>query len=126
MVNKQNLSTKFIFTLPKGLLDNQGSLHRKGLMRLATARDEIYAHKDPRVQQNSSYIVLIYLSQVITCLGSLSSVTPKLLEGLYVQDLAYLRQFYNHINQHRDANIPVECPHCENQFSVKLELPGES
>ena len=126
MVNKQNLSTQFIFTLPKGLLDNQGSLHRKGIMRLATARDEIIAQKDLRVQKNSHYLVLIYLSQVITRLGNLSPVTPQLLERLYLQDLAYLRQFYNHINQHQIANIPVECPHCQNNFSVEFELSGES
>ena len=35
------LQTEFTFRLPKGFIDAAGTLHRVGLMRLATARDEI-------------------------------------------------------------------------------------
>ena len=37
--------------LPFGYLDDDGTLHRDGVMRLATAADEILPLKDPRVQQ---------------------------------------------------------------------------
>ena len=33
--------TEFKFTLPKGYIDSEGTLHREGVMRLATAKDEI-------------------------------------------------------------------------------------
>jgi hypothetical protein len=126
MSNKKSLTTEFDFTLPRGLIDAKGHIHRQGKMRLATARDELNIYHDIRVQENPSYAVLIYLSQVIIRLGSLASVTPQQLENLSVLDLAYLREFFNRINQHRDAKIPVECPHCQTQFAVEFALAGES
>lgn len=126
MTSKRKLQTEFPFILPKGLVDAKGHIHRKGAMRLATARDEISVQQDRLVKENPAYGVLIYLSQVITRLGNLSSVTPRLLEELPVLDLAYLREFYNRINQHQTANIGVQCPHCQSQFLVELALSGES
>ena len=43
------LQTEFSFTLPKGYVDGEGMLHRDGVMRLATARDEIEPLRDQRV-----------------------------------------------------------------------------
>jgi hypothetical protein len=118
--------TEFDFTLPRGLVDIQGQLHRQGRIRLATAKDELYAQKDRRVQEDPDYAVLVLLSRVITCLGTLSAVTPELLENLFSPDLAYLREFYNRINQQGDAYIPVQCPTCNTHFNVELTLSGES
>lgn len=126
MGSENQLYTEFAFTLPKGLIDTEGTLHRRGVMRLSTAKDEIYLQKDRSVQENSAYGVIVMLSRVITRLGSLSSVTPQLLEGLFSLDLAYLREFYNRINQQGDAYIPVQCPQCNNHFDVELSLSGES
>ena len=85
--------TEHEFTLPFGYVDDHGDLHKNGLMRLATAADEILPLKDPRVQSNQSYLVVILLSRVITKLGSVSQVTPKVIEGLYAGDLAYLQHW---------------------------------
>ncbi|WP_013324430.1 phage tail assembly protein [Gloeothece verrucosa] len=126
MTKKPPLMTEYDFTLPKGLMDTKGRVHRQGKMRLATAKDEILVLQHPQVQENPAYSVLIYLSQVITRLGSLSTVTPQLLEDLTVVDLAYLREFYNRINQHKSTLIPVQCPHCSQAFKVELALSGES
>lgn len=123
---KTKIKTKFDFLLPHGLIDEQGRVHRQGKMRLATARDEIIVLQDKRVQENPAYAVLIYLSQVITRLGSLSVITPQMLEELTVLDLAYLREFYNRINQHKNPKLPVQCPYCANEFQVELALAGES
>jgi hypothetical protein len=120
------MNTEFNFILPRGLVDAQGNIHRQGVMRLATAKDEIAVQKDRRVQIEPAYGVLVMLSQVITRLGSLSSITPELLENLFTFDLSYLREFYNRINQEGTAYIPVECPQCSSQFSVELSLSGES
>ncbi|MEL7038217.1 MAG: phage tail assembly protein [Cyanobacteria bacterium J06592_8] len=118
--------TEFNFTLPKGLIDDQGQVHRQGVMRLATAKDEIFVQKNPRAQAEQVYSVLVRLSRVITHLGTLSSVTPEILENLFTLDLAYLREFYNRINQQNHAYFVVKCPQCNDEFRVNLALSGES
>lgn len=90
--------TEVEFTLPKGYLDAEGTLHREGVMRLATAADEILPLKDPRVQQNAAYLTVIVLARVITRFGSLPDVNTKVIEGLFASDLNYLQQLYEQIN----------------------------
>lgn len=90
--------TEFEFTLPKGFVDENGNLHREGTMRLATAADEIIPLKDPRVIKNPAYLVVILLSRVIVKLGDISQITPKIIEGIFSEDLNYLEKFYNQIN----------------------------
>ncbi len=119
-------TTEFQFILPKGLVDAEGKIHRQGMMRLATAKDEIFVQKDRIFQNDPAYGVLVMLSRVITSLGELSSVTPDLLENLFSLDLAYLREFYSRINQQGSASILVKCPRCNSDFNVELELAGES
>jgi len=118
--------TEFEFTLPLGYLDQDGQAHREGVMRLATAADEILPLKDPRVQSNPAYLVLILLSRVVTRLGSLDAVNPKVIEGLFAADLAYLQEFYNRINANGARALRVVCPHCRQDFEVEPERPGES
>lgn len=126
MRRKDALRTEFDFTLPRGLIDSQNRVHRHGVMRLATAKDEIFVQKQRKVQDNPAYAVLVMLSQVITRLGSLNSVSPDLLEELVILDIAYLREFYNQVNQQGNAYIPAHCPNCNTQFKVEIELAGES
>jgi len=85
------IQTEYDFTLPVGYQDEEGSLHREGTMRLATAGDEILPLKDPRVQSNQAYLIVILLSRVITKLGSVSHINPKVIEGLYAADLRICR-----------------------------------
>ena len=70
------LVTEFEFELPKGYIDPQGNLHRKGVMRLATAAEEIYPLKDPRVQNWPAYLIIILLSRVVSKLGTLREINP--------------------------------------------------
>ena len=93
-----SLQTEHPFTLPQGYIDQSGTLHREGVMRLSTARDEIEPLRDARVQENEAYLTVILLSRVVIELGSLSQVTPKTIEGLFVADLDYLQGFYRTIN----------------------------
>jgi len=118
--------TEHDFTLPFGYVDEHGNLHKDGVMRLATAGDEILPLKDPRVQSNQAYMVVVLLSRVITKLGSLSQVTPKVIEGLYAGDLAYLQELYNRINRDGKASMPTVCPQCSHSFSVELNAEGGS
>lgn len=93
------LQTEFEFILPKGYLDAEGNLHRKGVMRLARAMDEIVPMRDPRVKSNPAYATVLILSRVITRLGALEEVTPAVVEELFACDLNYLQKFYRQINE---------------------------
>jgi hypothetical protein len=118
--------TEFEFTLPCGYLDADGTLHREGTMRRATAADEILPLKDPRVQKNQAYLVVILLSRVITNLGGVSQINPKVIENLYATDLAYLQELYNQINQLGNGRHPVTCPQCEHTFEMERPALGGS
>jgi hypothetical protein len=119
-----DIRTAFDFVLPVGYLDAQQTLHREGTMRLATAADEILPYKDSRVQSNSAYLVVILLSRVITRLGTLDAINPKVIEGLFAADLAYLQDFYNRINGSQTRRIAVACPECRHSFDVEPESVG--
>ncbi len=117
---------EFPFTLPRGYTGPDGSLHREGTMRLATAYDEIAPLKDPRVQANPGYLVIILLSRVLTRLGSLDFINPKVIEGLPSCDFVYLQELYRRVNETGHARLPVTCPHCQGAFEVEVGSPGEA
>ena len=112
------LQTEYDFVLPRGYVDKEGTLHQTGVMRLATAGDEILPMKDPRVKQNPAYLAVIVLSRVITRLGDVEMLTPKVVEELFSADVAYLQDFYQRINQNGSAEITAKCPKCESTFEV--------
>jgi hypothetical protein len=113
------------FTLPMGLLGEDGTLHRDGTMRLATAADEILPLQDPRVQRNPAYLSLILLSRVVLRVDGVEDVSPRTLEGLFAADLAYLQDLYNAINRVGGAER-VTCPHCEHDFDLEADRLGGS
>lgn len=108
--------TEFEFTLPCGYLDDTGTLHRDGVMRRATAADEILPLRDPRVMKNQAYLVVILLARVVTRLGSVEQINPRVIENLYATDLAYLQDLYNRINQLEGQTDPTVCPQCQHAF----------
>ena len=116
------MQTEFEFVLPKGYVDQNGDLHKNGVMRLATAADEILPLRDPRVQQNSGYLSIILLSRVVTKLGTLSNINTKVIENLYTMDLAYLQDMYQRINMSDMPSYKVSCPKCEHTFDVPLDF----
>jgi hypothetical protein len=120
------LQTEFPFELPLGYVDAEGNLHRQGTMRLATAFDEIAPLKDPRVQSNPGYLLVILLARVVTKLGSLEHINPRTIEGLYAADLAFLQDMYQRVNEHGQDHIRTQCPHCEKAFNVELRHAGGS
>jgi hypothetical protein len=119
-----SMQTEFAFTLPRGYVDPDGVVHRDGSMRLATAYDEIAPLKDPRVQSNTGYLVLILLSRVITRLGQMDQVNPKVVESLFSVDLAFLQDFYQRINGNGHSRLLVACPHCQGEFEVETATAG--
>lgn len=114
--------TEFEFMLPKGYVDDQGNLHRKGLMRLATAKDEIVPLQDFRVKNNRAYLVVILLARVITKLGDLKDgeINTGIIENMFSADLSYLQEFYRQINESGTAVVGAKCPSCGTDFQVDI------
>lgn len=114
--------TEYEFTLPRGYLDNSGTLHKEGVMRLATAADEILPLKDPRVQQNPGYLTVILLARVITRLGGLPAVDTRVIENLYTVDLAYLQDLYEKVNSMEAPSYKTVCPRCSQEITVPVNF----
>lgn len=118
------LQTVYPFRLPKGYLDAEGTLHREGRMRLATAGDELSALRDPRVKAEESCLNAVVLSKVVVSLGTLPAVTPEIIEGLFICDMEFLQNMYDTINKSEKPQIQVTCPHCGRQFTHALKFEG--
>ena len=116
---------EFPFVLPHGLADQDGTVHRDGAMRLATALDEIEPLKDPRVRANPGYLVIILLARVITRLGVIDHINTRTIENLYAGDLAFLQDLYQRVNQSGHTRLQVTCPHCDGDFDVEAAGLGE-
>ena len=114
------MRTEVPFTLPHGYTDAHGQLHRDGVMRLATARDEIEPLRDPGVRRNEAYLAVLLLSRVIVRLGDVTAVTPDLVEGLYAADFDHLQRLYERINADGESVGSVTCPACAQAFEVDL------
>jgi hypothetical protein len=119
------MQTEFAFRLPLGYQDADGQVHRDGVMRLATAMDEIAPLRDLRVRANEAYLTVLLLSRVITQLGALPEITTRVIENLFAADLAYLQDFYRRINETGAATVEAVCPHCGERFAAELAPPGE-
>lgn len=118
--------TEFDFTLPCGYLDEDGTLHRDGVMRRATAADEIQPLRDPRVVKNPAYLAVILLSRVVTRLGSVPAINPKVIETLFATDLAFLQDLYNRVNQLEGGAEATVCPQCRHEFRPEPAGAGGS
>ena len=126
MAKQTGLQTEYKFTLPRGYVDGDGTLHRDGMMRLATAMDEIQPLRDMRVRDNQAYLTVIILARVVSRLGTLNDVNTGVIENLFAADLAFLQDLYQKINEPGAATRAVTCPHCQQAFEVDMTPTGES
>ncbi len=113
------MHTEFPFVLPCGYLAPDGVVHRQGVMRLATARDEIEPQRDAQVRQNRAYLTVLLLARVVTRLGNLDAVTPTVVEGLFAADFEHLVRLYEQLNGEEPVGV-LECPSCAHEFEVSL------
>jgi hypothetical protein len=122
------VQTEFRFVLPRGYVDGAGGVHTEGVMRLATARDEIAPQSDFRVRENPAYLSILLLTRTVTRLGTLSEVDTYVIENLFAADLAFLQELYRRINQEGNTSAVVTCPSCRHEYSVDLagDAKGES
>lgn len=116
------MQTEFEFTLPRGYLDQNGELHREGIMRLATAADEILPLRDPRVQQNAGYLSIILLARVVTKLGTVRVINTNVIENLFTADIAFLQDMYHRINTVEVPQCEGICPKCGEIVKVPINF----
>jgi hypothetical protein len=122
------LRTEFDFVLPRGYVDASGTVHRAGVMRLATARDELVPLRDDRVRENPAYLSVVLLARVITRLGGITDVHAGIVEDLFASDLAFLQDLYRRVNAEGHTRAAVVCPSCAHEFGVDISgrsAPGE-
>lgn len=117
---RAGLLTEYPFVLPRGYIDEEGVLHREGVMRLATARDEITTQTDPRVHRNPAYLTVLLLARTVIRLGTARAVDELLIENLFASDLAFLQDLYRRINQEGHTEAEVSCPECGHEFTVDV------
>lgn len=117
---EQELRTEFAFTLPRGYVDGAGTVHRDGVMRLATARDELIPLRDDRVRENPAYLTVVLLGRVVTRIGAIEDVHAGIIENLFAADLAFLQDLYRRINQEGHTRAAVTCPACRESFEVDI------
>jgi hypothetical protein len=116
----ERLVTEFSFVLPRGYVDASGQVHRDGVMRLATARDELVPLRDDRVRENPAYLTVVLLGRVVTRLGSVTDIHAGVIENLFAADLAFLQDLYRRVNQEGHTRAGVTCPECGHGFAVDL------
>lgn len=116
----ERLVTSFEFELPRGYVDGNGVTHRRGSMRLATARDELVPLADDRVRENPAYLTVVLLGRVVERIGTITDVHPGVIENLFASDLAFLQDLYRRVNQEGHARSAVTCPSCREEFTVDL------
>lgn len=121
-----SFKTEIEFDLPRGYIDEDGKIHKHGVMRLATAADEILPLKNLKVQQNPAYLSIVLLSRVIVSLGTLDNITPSIIEKLFTPDIAYLQNLYQTFNAIEPMQMEVTCPNCSQRFKTEVPFLGES
>ena len=114
------LRTEFAFELPRGYVDGSGTVHRTGVMRLATGRDELVPLRDDRVRENPAYMTVVLLARVITRIGTIEDVHAGIVENLFATDLAFLQDLYRRVNQEGHTRAGVTCPSCGHGFAVDV------
>ncbi len=118
--HRETLRTEFPFELPRGYVDESGTVHRSGVMRLATARDELIPLRDDRVRENPAFLTVVLLGRVIIRLGSVTDIHAGIIENLFASDLAFLQDFYRRINTEGHTKAAVTCPDCQHRFTVDI------
>jgi hypothetical protein len=114
------LRTEFAFELPRGYVDGDGVVHRSGVMRLATARDELLPLYDARVQENAAYTTVVLLARVVTSLGTVPAITANVVENMFASDVAFLQDLYRRVNAEGHTRIAVTCSACQHRMTVDL------
>lgn len=116
------IQTEYEFTLPKGYVNQEGTICKRGVMRLATALDEIEAMRVPRVKRDPEYMSVVLLAGVVSRLEGVEEVSAEVIEKLFTADFSFLQNMYETVNHAEDPVIQVQCPHCGKIFTDTLNF----
>lgn len=118
--DEAEMRTEFSFVLPRGYVDSSGGVHRRGVMRLATARDELVSQRDDRVRESPNYLAVVLISRVVMSIGDIEDIHAGVIENLFASDLAFLQDLYRRVNQDGHTHARVTCPSCSSEFAVDV------
>jgi hypothetical protein len=99
------------FALPIGVTDEEGRVHRNGLLRKMTGRDEAIL-TDRQNQKNGGKLVTELLASCIVELGELKSVPQQLVADMYSADRNYLLVRLRVITFGPELSASYKCPSC--------------
>ena len=116
------IQTEYEFVLPRGYVNQEGAVCRRGVMRLATARDEIEAMRAMEVKRDPGYLPVVLLSMVVVKLEGVEKVSVEVIENLFTADFSFLQNMYETINHVEEPKIQVQCPHCGKNFTDTLNF----
>lgn len=116
------MQTQYPFSLPRGYVDGDGVVHREGVMRLATALDEIEPRRTAEVRENPAYLSVLLLSRVIERIGTMQPVSAEVVENLFAGDFDHLQRLYERLNPTEEAVGSITCPGCQESFEVDLSV----
>jgi hypothetical protein len=115
-----SVCTEVAFTLPVGFTDPDGQVHREGVMRMATARDEIQPLGSAEVRRNEAYLTVLLLARTVVSIGGITEISAGLIEELYAADFDHLQRLYERLNTDQEPAGAIQCPHCLEAFDVDL------
>ena len=117
------IRTEFTFTLPKGHVDKEGTLHREVVLREITGADQ-EAMLAPQLRQNPAKMLTALLARVIVRLGTLdkSRVDTRVAADLTKRDRDFLIMKLKEIDSGPEMEIDAECPDCGRKFKASLDI----
>ena len=107
-------------------LNRHSTSRQAGLQVEGTRRRDDVKGGATLMGQLVTSIPTLHPGERLLCGPGPSNVNPKVLEGLFAADLAYLQDFYNRINSVQSRKIAVACPQCQHGFELEPELAGGS
>jgi len=100
-------------------------MHPDGVMRRATAADEILPLKIPRVQANTGYLVVILLLAGFPG-GTVGALNPNVIEGCFRRSSVPAPDFLIQpiVKDLGRGGKKITCPHCQRKFEVTEPATG--
>lgn len=109
------------FELPVGYEDNEGKVHRNGILKLTTG--DIEERLATMIRQNPGKANTAMMTACIQSLGDLKTVDTRVLREMTRRDREYLTNIMREYKCGPNFSYDTECPYCGNSFTVQLELP---
>ena len=123
MKNADVVKTEYIYELPKGYVDKDGTLHKEITLREITGADQ-EAMLNPQLKTNPAKMLTALLARVIVKLGSLdkAKIDTSVTANMFKSDRDFLILKLKEIDSGPEMDIDVECPDCGKKFKAMLDI----